>query len=211
MGLFDFLFGKKIQPSNKSELASEFLNAVSHNEYGKAISLFQNEWGDDYEKLSYLSHCYFGIKDFEKGEKVGLRALAKSPKANIFKDKIRFFICVGMYNNGQYNLAIKYGQEIVDFGDKEGIGETKKLPLVMGKSFSQIDKFEIALEWFLKAPVKSKYIDNELQEILFCIGKCYEVLKKPKQALSYYNKVYAVNIHREGLEEKISNLQKNKE
>lgn len=161
---------------------------------------------DDIAELEMLAIAFFETGNPEIGEKIYMKALAKSNYEN--KNKLRLNLGKCWYNAKDYKKAIQYFQEIkyeeLKYSFLEGDYE---VPLLTGSAYYHLGRYEAAIEAFKKAPINKKEINKELNEIISLIGESYEALGNKKMAIKFYNKALSNDITLIELEEKIERLE----
>lgn len=116
-------------------------------------------------------------------------------------DKIQLITIA--YQAKEYQTVIDYGQNVIKEIDKD-----TALITIIGASYYQLGKYEIALELLLNGPVRKQNMDETMLQFRYFLGLTYEALKQDKKAITQYNKILAYDETYEDVQERIKNVKK---
>jgi tetratricopeptide (TPR) repeat protein len=80
--------------------------------------------------------------------------------------------------------------------------------LLLGKSFYELQEYEVAINTFKRAPLRKQKLDDYLLDIHYHIGVAYQKLGKKTFALKHLNKVYAFDTEYRDVKTLITTLDK---
>lgn len=197
---------KKNEEKEMQAFRDQLKNLHQKRDHKTITEVYSSYSTDDIGELEMLAIAFFETGNPEIGEKIYMKALAKSNYEN--KNKLRLNLGKCWYNAKDYKKAIQYFQEIkyeeLKYSFLEGDYE---VPLLTGSAYYHLGRYEAAIETFKKAPINKKDVNAQLNEIIVNIGECYEALGNNKMAVKFYNKALANDISLAELELKIQELE----
>ena len=105
------------------------------------------------------------------------------------------------YKIDDYKSVIKYGQKLPD-----SLKEQTDVITMLGYSYYQLEKYELALEILLQGPVRKRKIDEEIAKYRYVLGLTYEKLGKNNDAIKQYQKILVYDEDFMDVSEKLDKL-----
>lgn len=117
--------------------------------------------------------------------------------------KLRYEWGVLLYENDMLNEAIQQFQ-LSQRSPKHRIRSLYYL----GMCFKQKKQYDLAVEQFLKADSEIAGMDADKKEILYELGRTYELMGRPKDAVEAYKRIYQVDIGFKDVAQRVESLYK---
>lgn len=106
------------------------------------------------------------------------------------------------FNTGEFDKTIALIQKYPNWESN------LKAIQILGLSFANQKKYNLAIEVFKKAPLKKQIMDSDLIDTHYNFGNVYAAAGDRENALKHFNRVYAYNANYKDASKKIEKLEK---
>ncbi|MCP4231563.1 MAG: tetratricopeptide repeat protein [bacterium] len=159
--------------SEESDLATSLVNEGKLREAREIIQKLLLKEPEHPRLLNSLGATYLNEGDFDKAEKVFLRAKERGPGFSIPYGNL----CLLCSTTGRLDEAARYAELTIGFRpDYAGTW------YALGVYYTQINKFKTALDYFLAA----HSLDSEYLPTVYNIACAYCKLNQPEKSLEYF-------------------------
>jgi len=188
--LFAFLYYRGLNnPENRSKkLYNKALELFLNKKFSKALTLLQRSV--EYFEDNIFSHFILAIIYHDQNQfDQAIRHIDKYISRNPNDIAAKFIKADCFFESQQYELAIDLLQSFKFYSEEYEINRI----LLLGKCYFNLEKYDIAIEQFKKAPIMKKKINEDILECKYWLGVSYYKTGDKKKAKTQLAKVYAEN------------------
>ena len=190
-------FNNALQYYDKAGLANLDNDAIANAKFEKAYSYFNLKL---YQPAKFLfdeirqledskyyipANYYFGFISFNDHEyDKAMRAFKVVEKQDAYKGIVPYYIAEILYFQKKYDEALRYGQSILDKGDK--LVYQDEMNLLIGQLYFEKKDYEKAL------PLLEAYVANNekvTKEVLYEVSYCYYEAKNLEKAIEGFKQL----------------------